>query len=697
MVVHRQYPSKKYPNSSSTRLLHLTIPATSNFLYDTHDFVWNNPIELDLLNMKKAPLLTNVNENYFLKVLPCIRRLYTIFNSICPNIYRIHCSDSLRILQEIICLMEEYLHIYLPSTLTASSLLNNEEYFNDFIHKLRFSPFNYFYPNTAHASSKKPEVHCFGQGIHVSDSNNKLNQSTLFCFELTTPVEDNLQLSTEIVILDPNENIVSNDIKYISTYDQGYTKLFSCSYKPITQAGIYKISFFYNRTQIAPDPYTVFIQNPNQPKEQLLLEDVKEINIQEMPDYELEGDGCSTKVILNSIARFRLRITSQTNSYYKSNVDPFSLSIIDPFGHTIVVQRRILSPDLLELTYQPMSIGEHQLTISYHNKMHRQLIIDVKNDETNCLSILKPFGPGLQRAIVGLPTEFYVDLSQQKLTNPTTNHSHLQFCLEPSYHAEIDYEQQMATVRYTPLVGGICPIHIIEHNKDIQNSPFICHVKREHISKDKPHIRIIGLSEQIIIHRPVEFEVFIDNPFDDPSHLLNVEVLTEDNSPVVSIDHQHTPYKCSFIPVTLGRHIISIDYAGIVPKNNPFYCQATQEKDIQLNGPAVNNQCLELNKPTHFYFKLEDCLSKNSTERRNLAYESGYSSNDDTSLNSSLTDGTKEITDEPNNYRVTITDGHGNRKQNVSIKNTNEQLDNNVRVDFTPDEQILFINISCTW
>ncbi|CAF4668385.1 unnamed protein product, partial [Rotaria magnacalcarata] len=31
-----------------------------------------------------------------------------------------------------------------------------------------------------------------------------------------------------------------------------------------------------------------------------------------MPDYELEGDGCSTKVILNSIARFRLRITSQT-------------------------------------------------------------------------------------------------------------------------------------------------------------------------------------------------------------------------------------------------------------------------------------------------------------------------------------------------------------------------------------------------
>lgn len=154
-----------------------------------------------------------------------------------------------------------------------------------------------------------------------------------------------------------------------------------------------------------------------------------------------------------------------------------------------------------------MSVGEHHLSISYNNKTHRQLIIDVINDETNFLSIFKPFGPGLQRAIVGLPTEFYVDLSQQKLTNPTINHSHLQFCLEPSYHAEIDYEQQMATVRYTPLTEGDCPIHIIEYNKDIPNSPFIADIKRARFSTNKPCIRIKGLSEQIIIHRPVEFEV----------------------------------------------------------------------------------------------------------------------------------------------------------------------------------------------
>jgi len=104
-----------------------------------------------------------------------------------------------------------------------------------------------------------------------------------------------------------------------------------------------------------------------------------------------------------------------------------------------------------------------------------------------------------------------------------------------------------------------------------------------------------------------------------------------------------------------------------------------------------------LNKPTHFYFKLNDFLTKLSSEG-NSTYESGYSSNEETSLNSSTdSDRTIKTTDEDNNYRVTITDGHGNIKPNVSIKDMHEKVNENIRVDFTPDEQILFINISCTW
>src|SRR5207253_2122444 len=97
-----------------------------------------------------------------------------------------------------------------------------------------------------------------------------------------------------------------------------------------------------------------------------------------------------------------------------------------------------------------------------------------------------------------------------------------------------------------------------------------------------------------------------------------------------------------------------------------------------------------LNKPTHFYFKLKDFLRKNSNEN-NSTYESGYSSNEDISLNSSITDAKINTNDKDKSYRVTITDGHGNIKSNISI---NENKKDNVRVDFIPDEQILFINIS---
>lgn len=204
-------------------------------------------------------------------------------------------------------------------------------------------------------------------------------------------------------------------------------------------------------------------------------------------------------MIVNSIARFRLRI----NGHSKSSLDQFTLSIIDPYGHPIVVQRRILSSDLLELTYQPMSIGEHQLTISFNNQIHRQIVLHVIQDETNYLSKFKPFGPGLQRAIVGLPTEFYVDLNQQT----TFNQHPIQFSLEPSYQADIDYEQQMATVRYTPLKQGDCPIHILESGKDISHSPFHAQITQEILPNESPRIRVKGLTEQIVIHRLVEFRV----------------------------------------------------------------------------------------------------------------------------------------------------------------------------------------------
>lgn len=173
-----------------------------------------------------------------------------------------------------------------------------------------------------------------------------------------------------------------------------------------------------------------------------------------------------------------------------------------------------------------------------------------------------------------------------------------------------------------------------------------------------------------------------------------MDILTDDAqpSPVVSIRRRHrSSYLCSFQATLFGKYIISIDYAGIVAEQNPFYCETIQEKEIFLTGPAIENQCLPLNQPTHFCFTLKDFLTTNFLETH-ATYESGYSSNDEISMKSS-----SSTTDEEPNYHVTITDGHGNLKPNVLINENTKSENNHVRVDFTPDEKILYINISCSW
>jgi hypothetical protein len=225
----------------------------------------------DFLEMKTIfPKTITQKRNSFIQVLPCIHRLCNVFDSIYPNIYQIHCSDSLRILNEIICLTNEYLYVSPLLTIPTNELLSNEKYFENFISELRR-------PSIIRKKSYsliKTQLHCFGQGVDAYNYNNKLNQTILFCFELT----NNLSLSIDIVILDPDNNLVPVDIKYINTYNQGSTKLYSCSYTPITKAGTYNISFFYNNIKLTDLQYKVFIRNStsnynsSQQKQQLLLE-----------------------------------------------------------------------------------------------------------------------------------------------------------------------------------------------------------------------------------------------------------------------------------------------------------------------------------------------------------------------------------------------------------------------------------------
>lgn len=203
----------------------------------------------DLLEMKKSSLTPiNSNWNSFVQISPGLRRLFVIFDSICPDVYRIHCSDSLRIINEILSLIEEYLHIVPSTTISSEELLNNEKFFEHFLSQLRRPSLM----RQRSLPSIKTDLHCFGQGIQANHPLNQLHRMNLFCFEVTT---NHSSLPIRILIIDPHGNALSNDIKYINTYNQGHTKLYSCSYTPETSDGLYRISFL----SLSNREYSVYI------------------------------------------------------------------------------------------------------------------------------------------------------------------------------------------------------------------------------------------------------------------------------------------------------------------------------------------------------------------------------------------------------------------------------------------------------
>ena len=224
-----------------------------------------NPNELDLMNCKKMshppsnPMSADIPE-----ISSRIQRLVTMFDSLCPNVYRVHGSDSLRILKEIVCLADYYLRVQPSMIVSPAELFDNEKHLNDYITKLRISsvhPLNSWF-------SLKSDLRCFGQGIQSCNYYNELNQTLVFCFEVKINSSDNdpRSLPFQIHIVDPRGYPVPSSVNYINTYSHTPTRLYSCSYTPITQAGIYKISFLYKNIKTVHPPYTVSIRESSSNK-----------------------------------------------------------------------------------------------------------------------------------------------------------------------------------------------------------------------------------------------------------------------------------------------------------------------------------------------------------------------------------------------------------------------------------------------
>jgi hypothetical protein len=224
------------------------------------DSVWNNPNELDLVRMTRSDMLsTRTIDTCSHKILPCLRRLIVLFDRFCPNIYRIHCSDSLRILQEMICLIHEYLHIHPLLTRSLDDLLDDEQHLNEFIIDIN----NSAVCRSTMGLPMETGLHYYGHGIDMCHEYNELHRMLVFCFEWTTTSTTNDQPSRtiDVLIVDPNDDIVPVNIQHISTSNHGYTKLYSCSYTPMSRAGIYSVTFLFHRMPINPCPLAVLVRD----------------------------------------------------------------------------------------------------------------------------------------------------------------------------------------------------------------------------------------------------------------------------------------------------------------------------------------------------------------------------------------------------------------------------------------------------
>ena len=49
-----------------------------------------------------------------------------------------------------------------------------------------------------------------------------------------------------------------------------------------------------------------------------------------------------------------------------------------------------------------------------------------------------------------------------------------------------------------------------QNDKDISHSPFIAQVEKNILFRGTPRVRVVGLPKEIILHRPIEFQVRCD-------------------------------------------------------------------------------------------------------------------------------------------------------------------------------------------
>ncbi|CAF0736743.1 unnamed protein product [Didymodactylos carnosus] len=675
-------------------------------------------------------------------ILPNIRQLLASFELICPGLYRIHCHDSIHILNEIMCLAVEWLNI--QQVYTAEELLSNENLFNNYEKRINHSR---MISLTDETDNEHEIVKCYGNGIQALK--NQLNQFTMFCFETNTYIRKP-DLAVKISNNHENDSLPV-ELSYINTYNN--KNIYSCTYIP-KHEGTYKISIFYKTRPLLKQPYTVLIrhrsssssatkmkvqqQNEKSNHQEVIItpavhgpekdeefsalstnlsisynssafifnffSGIENTSIQVSHPQWFEVD-CSKSDLKGSLIEVIIvdSLSSKPSSYAHASIEPLGNQ---KFRCDYSVSQAGLYNIIIFQAGKPLSISpikllviEPQTTISSSSSCQLDAPLDYKSPismKNNNNQKFFAYGPGLRCGYQTYPAVFYVDFSGY-------TEGYLEFLINNSrVTSVVNYENQFAEVCYWPDITGDLPLHILFCNEDLEISPIISKITTLAIPMSSDHPPKISVSgpgftpndDVVIVGKEVEFKINLDR-----QHVnweLNVEIYDQDYTivPIKLQKQNDLTYICSYMPSKLCKYTISIDYGHIIiPEGNPFRIRPLS-KQIELSGPAFTEKILSLHSETHFCLNLKAITRKRKTEQHLKSIsilgkdcESGYSSNDDTTSaeNTALSD------NEP--YKITIRDEKGQ----IKPININELSNDNLRVNFTPDSEVTYINVSVMW
>lgn len=232
-------------------------------------------------------------------------------------------------------------------------------------------------------------------------------------------------------------------------------------------------------------------------------------------------------------------------------------------------------------------------------------------DPLKCIA----YGPGLEKAEVGYPAEFTVQLRNAAGNNIEIGGEPLDIQIKPPLSSPpvkadiVDNGNGTYEVKYVAKGNGKHTILVNVRGKPIQNSPFTVNAERLGVDVEKTEAYGPGL-EGGVTKEPTHFTIVTKNKNGDPiptgGEKFDIKIAGPYNSEVRPevVDNKNGTYTVNYKPLDKGDHTITILHENNHVANSPYHVKIDSNPDAadaqysEAYGPGVES--IISNDPTTF-------------------------------------------------------------------------------------------------